>query len=73
MVIGRCCICTLLVAQLKTLFKEKAGKYHEKTDELLSDPGYINDILKSGVQKASQIANSTLVEVHEIMGLFRPD
>jgi len=56
-----------------TQFKEKAGKHLEKADELLSDPGYINDILKSGVQKASQIANSTLAEVHKIMGLFRPD
>jgi len=56
-----------------TQFKEKTGKYHEKADGLLSDPGYINDILKIGVQKASQIANLTLAEVHEIMGLFMPE
>ncbi len=43
-----------------------------KTNELLKDPDYIENILAAGAEKASHIAKPTLTEVHSIMGLLRP-
>ena len=41
----------------------------ERTLEVLGDPGYLDDVLRTGAQECQRIAAATLQEVREAMGL----
>ena len=41
----------------------------ERRAELMADPGYIHDILAEGNRRANEIAEATLAEVREAMGM----
>ena len=37
--------------------------------ELAADPGYLNDVLAAGNAKANAVADATLLEVRQAMGM----
>ena len=44
----------------------------DEMNRLMADPGYVEQVLRDGGQKARAIADETLAEVHRIMGILRP-
>ena len=38
-------------------------------EELMSDKTYLNDILKNGSEKANEIAENTMSDVHKVIGM----
>ncbi len=58
---------------LKRLVTEAVNSYFEpiraRREELLGDMGYIRDVLADGNRRANDIANTTLDEVREAMGM----
>ena len=58
---------------LKKYVTESVNTYlapiRERREELLSDMGYIEDVLHEGNRRANEIANATLDEVRETMGM----
>jgi tryptophanyl-tRNA synthetase len=38
----------------------------------MSDPGYVDGILRRGAERAGAIANKNLREVYDIVGFLRP-
>ena len=58
---------------LKRTVTEAVNEYFEpiraRREELLRDPTYIHDVLAEGNRKANEVANQTLAEVREAMGM----
>ena len=58
---------------LKKYVTESVNAYlapiRERREELLGDMGYIEDVLHEGNRRANEIANATLDEVRETMGM----
>ncbi len=44
----------------------------DEMNRLMADPGYVEQVLREGGEKARAIADETLGEVHRIMGLLKP-
>ena len=44
----------------------------DEMNRLMADPGYVEQVLRDGGEKARAIADETLADVHRIMGLLRP-
>ncbi len=44
----------------------------EQYHTLTNDPGYLDDVLRQGANRASQIAQQTLAKVSENLGLYKP-
>ena len=40
-------------------------------EEIMSDPGYLDNVLLNGAGKASEIADATLNNVYQAMGFLR--
>ena len=53
----------LIIEHIKPISKE--------IDKLMSDKAYLNQIISSGAEKASEKANVTIKEVYDIIGLVR--
>mgnify|MGYP001569519582 CR=1 FL=1 len=64
---------TLQFVELKDLLAEEIGKslepIREKRKELEKDDNYVQDVMKDGAERANVIANQTVKEVREKMGL----
>ena len=54
---------------LAELLIEKLSKFRKKRDEFLSRKVYVHETLKLGAQRAQNIADTTISEVHQKMGL----
>ena len=58
---------------LKTRLTEAVNSYfaplRERRAELEADPGYVDDVLRSGNDRANEIADATLDEVRDKMGM----
>ena len=58
---------------LKRIVTEAVNSYFEpiraRREELLADMDYIHDVLNDGNRRANEIANATLAEVREAMGM----
>jgi tryptophanyl-tRNA synthetase len=61
-----CVDCKMLYA--KNLNNHLAP-FRAKRDELAKDPGYVKDVLDNGAKRASAIAEQTMAEVREAVGL----
>jgi tryptophanyl-tRNA synthetase len=57
---------------LTELAIDRVAPVTEEMARLKSDPGYVDSILKDGAARASGIAEKTISEVMEIVGLLRP-
>ena len=44
----------------------------ERYQRLIADPGYIDEVLRDGAERAAAVANQTLAAVHGRMGLLPP-
>ncbi|MBU2545038.1 tryptophan--tRNA ligase, partial [Patescibacteria group bacterium] len=53
---------------LAELLIEKLSKFRKKRDEFLSRKVYVHETLKLGAQRAQNIADTTISEVHQKMG-----
>lgn len=49
---------------------EFAGKYKEKTDQLLADPAYLAELIRVGGEKAREAADATLRDVYDKIGFI---
>ena len=56
--------------KLADLAIETLGPLAARMRELLADPGYIDDVLADGAERARHIADTNLAEVRRIMGLL---
>lgn len=56
--------------QLTDILIAHLGPIGNKMRKMMQDPAYIDQILKQGVNKARQVANKTLHEVHQIVGFL---
>lgn len=61
--------CTDCKKRLAVKFNEKLAPYRQKREELAKSPDSIRDILRDGNIKANAVANRTLKDVKEAMGL----
>ena len=61
--------CTECKKALAAKLIEKLAPYHQKRQELAKNPDKIHDILRDGKLKASAVANQTLGEIKEAMGI----
>ncbi|MGE5297846.1 MAG: tryptophan--tRNA ligase, partial [Acidobacteriaceae bacterium] len=59
-----------LKQELARIISEKLAGFRDKKQELMAHPKQITEILNEGTIKASKIANSTLIEVKEKIGLI---
>src|SRR5438132_11242656 len=57
---------------LSELAVEILGRIGGEMRRLMADPGYIDKILRQGVERARAIADPVLREAQEISGLLRP-
>ena len=57
---------------LTELAVDRLGPVTEEMARLKKDPGYVDSVLRDGVARASEIAERTMTEVMEIVGLLRP-
>jgi len=48
------------------------GPIGAEMQRLVSEPGYVDDILRRGAERANEIAERHIKEVHDIIGLLRP-
>lgn len=60
---------TFKVAVAEAIIKE-LQPFHEKYNELMNNPKYLEEIYNKGAEKASKIANKTLKDVYEKVGLI---
>ena len=44
----------------------------DEMNRLMADPGYVEQVLRDGGERARAIADVTLADVHRIMGILRP-
>jgi tryptophanyl-tRNA synthetase len=61
--------CTECKNRLADKVIEYLSPYRRKRTSLLKDKGYLEDILKLGMQKASEISSLTISEVRKAMGI----
>lgn len=61
-----CTECKKILAQVLAEYLKPMGKRRER---LLKDKGCINDILKKGAEKTTEIASSTMKEVYKAIGM----
>lgn len=61
---------TFKVAVAEAIIKE-LEQFHNKYDELMANPEYLEEIYNKGAEKASKIASKTLNDVYEKVGLIR--
>ncbi len=59
-------------SDLADLSSSVLGKIGGEMRRLLAEPGYIDDILRRGAERANAVAKPHLQEVFDIMGLLRP-
>jgi tryptophanyl-tRNA synthetase len=50
---------------------ENLASFRERRRELAADPEYVRDVLRDGAERARPIAQATMAEVKEVMGLVR--
>ena len=50
---------------------ENLASFRERRRELAADPKYVGDLLRDGAERARPIAQATMAEVKEVMGLVR--
>jgi len=48
------------------------GKIRTRYDEVMSDPGYLDDVLADGAARAAAVANATLRTAQDLVGLLPP-
>ncbi|HEC14122.1 MAG TPA: tryptophan--tRNA ligase [Rhodospirillales bacterium] len=48
------------------------GPMQDEMRRLMADPGYVDGVLRAGAERAAEIAEPILGEIHEIIGLLRP-
>ncbi len=48
------------------------GPIGAEMQRLVSEPGYVDDILRRGAERANDMADRHMKEVHDIVGLLRP-
>lgn len=62
--------------QFKPLLAEAAIEalrpIQTKYEEVRSEPGYLDSVLKQGRERASEVANATLRRVQDALGFSRP-
>jgi tryptophanyl-tRNA synthetase len=58
--------------ELADLAAERLGKIGGEMRRLLTEPGYIDGILRRGAERANAMAEPNLRKVFDIMGLLRP-
>ena len=58
--------------ELAELAVAKLGPIGAEMKRLTADPGYIDQVLREGGQRARDIAAKTMAEVQDITGLLRP-
>ena len=51
---------------------EALGPMTSEMQRLLAEPGYVDGVLHRGAERASEIADHHLSEIHRIIGLLRP-
>jgi len=61
---------TFKVAVAEAIIKE-LEPFHNKYNELMANPEYLEEIYNKGAEKASKIASKTLKDVYEKVGLIR--
>ena len=54
---------------LSTGINEMLREFREKREELASNPKYVSEVLAEGAERARSIAQQTLSEVRERMGI----
>jgi tryptophanyl-tRNA synthetase len=59
-------------SELAELSSSVLGKIGGEMRRLLAEPGYIDNILRRGAERANAVAKPHLQEVFDIMGLLRP-
>ncbi|MGB8274626.1 MAG: tryptophan--tRNA ligase [Alphaproteobacteria bacterium] len=59
-------------AALAELAVATLGPIGDRMKDLLADPGHIDGILRKGAERADAIAEKTLAECQDIIGLLRP-
>ncbi|MBT5373286.1 MAG: tryptophan--tRNA ligase, partial [Rhodospirillaceae bacterium] len=59
-------------ADMADLAVAALGPIGERMNRLQDDPGYIDDVLRRGAEKASALAEVTLKEVKDMTGLLQP-
>jgi tryptophanyl-tRNA synthetase len=50
------------------MFNEYFAPMKKRREELESDLGYVNSVLKNGAEKASAVAKQTMKEIRETIG-----
>lgn len=55
--------------ELSEVIVDKLEPIRQETLRLEKDPGYIDQVLKSGAQQATQLAESTMQEVKSLLGI----
>ena len=58
-----------LKKELAGVFEAWAGPFRDRTLELVEDSAGLDDLLRVGADKAGQVADRTLVDVHDKIGL----
>ncbi len=61
--------CVECKKHLAARMQETLNPLHEKRQELMKDPGYLEDVLRSGAGRAGAVARETMEEVRAVMGL----
>ena len=61
--------CTECKKELAQILIDYLEPIRKKSEKLLKDKSYIRDILKSGAEKASEIASKTMAEVYRVIGM----
>ena len=59
-------------ADLTDLAVEKLGPIGEEMKRLMGDPGYVDDVLREGAERARAIAEPIQSRVEEVMGFLAP-
>ncbi len=57
---------------LADLAVETLGPMGEEMQRLQAEPGYVDGVLHRGAERANEIAQHHLSEIHRIIGLLRP-
>ena len=61
--------CTECKKELAEILIDYLKPIRKKSEKLLKDKGYINDILKKGAEKATEITSHTMKEVYKAVGM----
>ena len=55
--------------QLYELLDEQLSSYRLRYDELMSDPSYLDKVLRDGAERAREVAHTNLNEIKSVIGL----